>query len=371
MKMAVKNRSQYEQGYPVTTTYYTPNTSKYSNSTNQGAQPSLSALANRSSNYSASTTKTPVIPSSNYYGSGSSGSSYSGSSKSGSTKKASTSKSSTSSGLTSGYTNNTSNTSSSYYDGTGPIEIVTSDNEPSYDATEAYRKLLEAYKNQQTGYTDYLNRMNETAQGAYDRGMNTLNNSYNELLNLLNGSYDTQKNTLAENLERAKNSLLSTYNNNRSNLSTDAENSLKQAYISNMLAKRNIAQQLSAMGLNGGMTETTLAGMANNYGNQRNNINTALNRSLADLMNNYNNSMSELEGNYSSELANALQSYNNALGNANSQKMQQILALEDALANNQMNAYSNYQNMLDNYNNTYYNLLKNAIADKVDISSIM
>ena len=358
--MAVKNRSQYEQGYPVTTTYYTPNTAKYSNSTNQGAQPSLAALANRSSNYSASTTKTPVVPSSNYYGSGSTGTSYGSSygGSSGSSKKSSSSKSSKSSSASS--TSNTSSYSNDLLSGESSA--------PSYDYTSAYNKLLNAYKNQQTGYSDYLNKMNETAQGAYDRGMNTLNNTYNELLSLLSGSYDTQRNTLAENLERAKNSLLSTYNNNKSNLSADAESSLKQAYISNMLAKRNIAQQLSAMGLNGGMTETTLAGMANNYGNQRNNINTALNRSLADLMNNYNNNLSELEGNYSSELANALQAYNNSIASANSQKMQQILALEDALASNQMNAYSNYQNMMDSYNKNYYDLVKQAIANGADIS---
>lgn len=291
--------------------------------------------------------------------------SYSGSSS----KKSSSSKTS---GTYSGSVNTYGNTTQKQYG--GDYDLVTGEyngpgsTTPSYDYTAAYRKLIDAYKNQQSNYQNYLDMMNNTAQGAYDKGMSTLNDTYDKMMELLTGSYDTQKSTLAENLERAKNTLLNTYNTSRGNLSTDAESSLKQAYISNMLNRRNIAQQLSAMGLNGGMTETTLAGIANNYGNNRNNIQTTLNKNLAELEGKYNTNLSDLEGNYSSELANALQAYNNSVANANAQKMQQILALEDALANNKMQAYSNYQNMLDNYQQTYYNILRQAIADGADIS---
>lgn len=359
--MAVYNRSQYEQGYPVTTTYYNPNPSAqgYPSSTNPGAQPSLNALYNRS-------TATPIT-------------NYSTGSTSASTKK-STAKGSSSSSkaktTSSGYTN--TNVSTGYdiapktagveYDILTGLPLTQSNNEPSFDATAAYRKLIDAYKGQQNNYQSYLNEMNNLAQSQYDRGMSSLNDIYNQQVNLLGGSYDTQRNTLAENLDRAKNALRTTYNQSVRNVSNDAENSLKQAYISNMLAKRNIAQQLSAMGLNGGMTETTLAGLANNYGNQRNSINAAKLNNLSNLEGNFNNSLSDLEGNYSSELANALQAYNTSLANANSQKLQQILALEDALANNKMNVYSTYQNMLDDYNRNYYDLLKSAAAAGADIS---
>ena len=241
----------------------------------------------------------------------------------------------------------------------------------SYDATGAYQRLLEAYKNSRGDFQKYLDEMNAKAQSAYDRGMSSLNSTYDKMMELLRGSYDTQKSTLAENRERALASLLEQYNNSRSNVSSNAENSLKQAYLSSMLAKRDIAQKMSAMGLNGGMTETTLAGMANQYGNQRNDINKTLNTNLANLATNYNSDTSELEGNYSSELANALAAYNNQVANANAQRLAQIIELENALANNQMNAYANYQNWMNNYNQNYYDLIRSAIADRADIGSFL
>ena len=44
---------------------------------------------------------------------------------------------------------------------------------------------------------------------------------------------------------------------------------MQQAYLSNELQKRNIGQQLAALGRSGGASETTLLNMANNYGNAR------------------------------------------------------------------------------------------------------
>lgn len=48
-----------------------------------------------------------------------------------------------------------------------------------------------------------------------------------------------------------------------------ADNSLKEAYIANMLAKRNLPQQLKAVGVSGGASETTLADIQNTYMNNR------------------------------------------------------------------------------------------------------
>ena len=109
---------------------------------------------------------------------------------------------------------------------------------------------------------------------------------------------------------------------------------------------------MSAQGLSGGATETTLAGMLNNYGNARNNINTTANRSYADLENNYNNN-----------LASAQQAYNSAVANANLQKAQQAIQLENALANNQISALGDYQSLMQRENQNYLDLLKTAIAN--------
>ena len=48
-----------------------------------------------------------------------------------------------------------------------------------------------------------------------------------------------------------------------------ADKSLKEAYIANMLAKKNLPQQLKALGISGGASETTLADIENTYMNNR------------------------------------------------------------------------------------------------------
>lgn len=48
-----------------------------------------------------------------------------------------------------------------------------------------------------------------------------------------------------------------------------ADNSLKEAYIANMMAKRNLPQQLKAAGVSGGATETTMSDIQNTYMNNR------------------------------------------------------------------------------------------------------
>ena len=48
-----------------------------------------------------------------------------------------------------------------------------------------------------------------------------------------------------------------------------ADKSLKEAYVANMLSKRNLPQQLKALGISGGASETTLADIDNTYMNNR------------------------------------------------------------------------------------------------------
>jgi len=208
----------------------------------------------------------------------------------------------------------------------------------------AYNALLAAYKG--NDYSDYLAQMRAAAQSAYDRGMNALNNAYNEQLNSLNS-----------NLSETKNTLLDQYNRSKKGIMDDAANSLRQAYINKMLSQKNLAQQMSALGLSGGATESTLANMANNYGNARSAINTTQNNNL------YN-----LEGNYNSNLSQAMQAYNSAVANANLQKAQQAMSLENALANNEISALGDYQSLMQRQNENYLDLLKSAIAHGASFS---
>lgn len=206
------------------------------------------------------------------------------------------------------------------------------------NTANAYNTLLAAYK--ANDYSDYYNQMKAAAQAAYDRGMGALNSAY-----------DAQLNSLNSNLNETKNQLANQYNYSRGNINSDAADSLKQAYINRMLSERNLGQQMSAQGLSGGATETTLANMLNNYGNARNNITTQQNKSLADL-----------EQNYGSNLSQAMQAYNSAVANANLQKAQQAIALENALSNNQISALSDYQSLMQRENQNYLDLLAKAIA---------
>lgn len=212
------------------------------------------------------------------------------------------------------------------------------------NAANAYNALLAAYR--QNDYSDYLRQMREAAQSAYDRGMSALNNAY-----------DAQMNSLSSNLSETRNQLLNQYNRSRQNIADDAAASLKQAYINKMQNEKNIGQQMSAMGLTGGATESTLANMLNNYGNARNEINTTQNKNL-----------SNLEGNYSDNLSQAQQAYNSAVANANLQKAQQAMSLENALANNQISALSDYQSLMQRENSNYLDLLKAAIANGASFS---
>ena len=87
-----------------------------------------------------------------------------------------------------------------------------------------------------------------------------------------------------ENLRFATNQLTDTTND-----------ALKQAYINKMQTLRNLPQQMSAQGLNGGASETTLASMNNNYGNARNQLETERLKQLANLQNTYQNNLAQLE----------------------------------------------------------------------------
>lgn len=214
----------------------------------------------------------------------------------------------------------------------------------SSSMANAYNALLAAYK--QNDYSDYLRQMREAAQNAYDRGMSALNSAY-----------DNQMNSLSNNLNETRNQLANQYNRSKDSINQDAQNSLRQAYINRMLSERNLGQQMSAQGLTGGATETTMANMLNNYGNARNNINTTLN-----------NNLSNLEGNYSDNLSQAMQAYNSAVANANLQKAQQAMSLENALANNQISALGDYQSLMQRENQNYLDLLKAAIANGASFS---
>lgn len=209
----------------------------------------------------------------------------------------------------------------------------------------AYSSLLNAYLNQGRSFADeQYAAQKAAAQNAYDKSMSALNNAYDSQVSNLKNKYDF---TVGQ--------LNSSYDNSAGKINANAEDSLRQAYINRMLSQKNLGQQMSALGLNGGATETTLANMLNNYGNARNNIETTRANNLSDLAFTRDNNLAE-----------ALQNYNSALANADAQRQAQIMNLENALANNQISALGDYYGALSNENDNYMALMRSLIGNMGD-----
>lgn len=160
-------------------------------------------------------------------------------------------------------------------------------------------------------YSDYLAQQRAAAQASYERNINAINSAYGSAKNY----YDS-------NLNSTRNTLKSSYDASKKDIDSDAEASLREAYINNMLNRKNLQQALTAQGLNGGASETTQASMLNNYGNARNDIETQQAKNLADLLKTYNDNLSAAQNAWSNQMA-----------GLELQKMQQIQQAENALNN--------------------------------------
>ena len=163
--------------------------------------------------------------------------------------------------------------------------------------------------------------------GLYGAKNKMLEDAYNNQMNALSGAYDSYLGSLAEALAATKSALWDSYNRSKKSIMDDSRASLKQAYINRVLQEKNLDQSMAAQGLSGGATETTRASMSNNYGNARNEINRTTN-----------NNLSNLEGEYNENLAAAMSAYNTAVANAELQRAQQEIDLQNALVNGQLDA---------------------------------
>ncbi len=198
-----------------------------------------------------------------------------------------------------------------------------------------YDAILRA---QQEAEAARLAELRRRADEAYNRNMARIENSYNSASGNLKSNYNSTVDRL--NLARDK---------SMGDVNSDAEKSLQEAYINNMLTRRNLNQRLAAMGYNGGATETTMGSLENQYGASRAGINEAANKSIANL-----------NQTYGDNLAGALQSYNSAMSNLNLQRMQ----LENAAENARNNLEASYRPSTENLamDQNYVNALRNVVA---------
>lgn len=191
-------------------------------------------------------------------------------------------------------------------------------------------------------YGAYLAELQRAAQAraneAYERNMARIGSAYDSAFGSLKGNYDST----VSRLNAARDKSLGDVNK-------DAERSLQEAYINNMLTKKNLNQRLSAMGYNGGATESTMASLANQYGNSRNGINETLNDNI-----------SNLNMTYGDNLAAALQSFNSAKANLDLQRMQLEMQAENA----RNNAYDTSMSASMNIDGSYLSALKAALSNQ-------
>ena len=215
---------------------------------------------------------------------------------------------------------------------------------PSYSGVDYASQLANLYAQQQAQAQAYAAQQRAAAESAYRAGMERLGQAW-----------DTKTGALKDNLNSTLANLQRQYDASKNEVNADANKSLREAYINYMLNKKNLNQNLTAQGIGGGAAESTMAGMYNNYGNSRNNINTTLNDNLTSLENTY-------QGN----ISNANQQYNSAYANALSDYLNYQNQLEQNLANSIVGSYGNMVSSLGSldsgYTNALYNLLEKQAA---------
>lgn len=166
---------------------------------------------------------------------------------------------------------------------------------------------------------------------AYQAYLNSALNSYQQML-------AQQQEALRRNYEDALGRLNDSFNSSRGALQNDSDEALRQAYISYMLGQKNMQQELSNAGINGGAAESVLANLYNNYGNNRRSIRNNLASNLADLASAYNEGVANLSANYNNNNADALANYQNNLANVNLQSANNLADLMQAQAKAQQSA---------------------------------
>lgn len=223
--------------------------------------------------------------------------------------------------------------------------IAQSAQQPSVNTSQSY-DLSTLLKAQQAEQEAKLRAQQEAqalaVRQAYDNNLSALEDAYKKQISGLGSTYEATKGQLEND-----------FNLSSSAIERQAEDALREAYINNMLSKKNLHQNLTAQGMSGGAAESTIANLMNNYGNSRNAIEIQRNADLASLRNNYNRT-----------LASALESYNNALANADSTRANARLQLENNLANNVVGTYDNLYGALASQDNVYANAMTNLLTSQ-------
>lgn len=183
---------------------------------------------------------------------------------------------------------------------------------------------------QSSDYTNsYISQMQSAMQAAQQAAADAQRRAEEQM----RAAQEAQRRAREEAYQRSAAQQKTNYEYGQGELNRATENALQQAYINKMMSERNLAQQLSAQGLNGGASETTTAGMLNNYNNSRNALETERQNQLASLENTYQNNMAQLENQRASGDAADLSQYQTNLANLTANNTNDLVSLMQGYAN--------------------------------------
>lgn len=132
-------------------------------------------------------------------------------------------------------------------------------------------------------------------------------------LELLNAFLQAQQKARDEAYRVAEAQQKNDYEYAAGRLNTDTDRALQEAYINKMLSLLHLPQDMTAQGLGGGASETTLGSLYNNYGNARAKLESERQRQLAGLLNTHQNNLAQLRAQRASGAQTALNAYNTQL----------------------------------------------------------
>ena len=199
---------------------------------------------------------------------------------------------------------------------------------------------VNSYDAQAAAAEELRRRQEEIAQRSYDRNVSALQNAYAQRADLLKKNYDS---TIG--------ALNSSYGNSRNNVNAQSDKALREAYVNRMMSQRNLGQSMAAQGMSGGLSETTQAGLLNNYGNARNNIEDTRSGNLKDLEVTYNNNV-----------AAANQQYNNQLAEDAAQKAAYMMQLENDLSDGIAKSYSDMYSYIPALSQAYTQKMSDLLS---------
>ena len=160
--------------------------------------------------------------------------------------------------------------------------------------------------------------------------------------------------------ETAKANQQQIYNTNVDKLNRTAEEANQQAYINYMMSKRDLPQQLSAVGLSGGAAESSYAGLYNNYGNSRAQTEKSRLEGVADLQQTLQNNLAGIEQQRLSGEMSSLSDYYTNLASLQAQNAQQLMSKQQSSGGNSSGTtdYSKY--LQSNYYDAYQTARSNG-----------